>query len=82
MRTLGREAYVGRDDVHFRMTMQSDNTPPDRYPVYPNVTFPIYSLGDRLEIPELAAVFERDFWDSMGRELGAAQGTLALKNVE
>ena len=44
--------------------------------------FPRYSLGDAAEVPTIAAIFERDFWHSLGRDVGKAQGTFIIKTSQ
>ena len=38
--------------------------------------FPIYSLRGPEEIESIVSLFERDFWNHLGREIGEQQGIL------
>ena len=45
-----------------------------------SIKFPRYSLDDPDEIPTLLALFERDFWNSFGKDISAEQqGTLVIR---
>ena len=44
-----------------------------------SVAFPKYSLGHSEDIPNLLAVFERDFWNSFRKEFAGDQGLLAIE---
>ena len=44
-----------------------------------SITFPRYSLIDPDEIPTLMALFERDFWNYMAKDISVAQGTLEIQ---
>lgn len=41
--------------------------------------FPRYALGDSDNIPELLALFERDFWNFMGKDIGPEENNLRIK---
>ena len=41
--------------------------------------FPKYSLGDPDEIPDLLKSFHRDFWNSLGKDVGVEQGTFSIR---
>ena len=45
------------------------------------IEFPRYTLGDSDEIPRLSALFERDFWNSFGADIGSAQGEVIAKGL-
>ena len=38
-----------------------------------------YPLGDSDDIPELLALFERDFWNSLGEDIGPDENNLRIK---
>lgn len=42
--------------------------------------FPRYSLGDPSSIPDLLALFDRDFWNSLGEDGGAAEPTFTIQD--
>lgn len=46
-----------------------------------DLRFPTYSFGDIEGLPGLAALFEADFWNSLGRDIGAAQGSLVIQKT-
>ena len=46
-----------------------------------SITFPRYSLIDPDEIPTLMALFERDFWNYMAKDISVAQGTLEIQKA-
>ncbi|MYF24533.1 MAG: ATP-binding protein [Nitrospira sp. SB0678_bin_10] len=46
-----------------------------------SIKFPRYSLDDPDEIPSLLALFERDFWNSLDKDLSTAQGTLEIQKA-
>ena len=41
---------------------------------------PRYSLGEREDIPELTSLFERDFWNSVGKDVPQGQHSFAINN--
>ena len=43
-----------------------------------SIKFPQYSLGDRDEIPKLLALFRRDLWNSLGKDIGTEEGVLRV----
>ena len=43
------------------------------------IEFPRYTLGDSDEIPRLSALFERDFWNSLGKDVGVEKGTFSIR---
>ena len=44
------------------------------------ILFPRYSLGDPDEILNLLASFHRDFWNSLGSDVGAAEGKFSIQD--
>ena len=42
--------------------------------------FPRYSLGNTDEVVRLLNLFERDFWNSFGKDIGADEGVLKIEN--
>ena len=44
-----------------------------------STTFPRYPLGDRDDIPERLALFERDFWNSLGQDIGPDENNLRIE---
>ncbi len=46
-----------------------------------SIKFPGYSLGDPDEIPRLLALFERDFWNYMAKDISTGQGILEIQKV-
>ena len=44
-----------------------------------SITFPRYSLIDPDEIPPLMALFERDFWNYMAKDISVGQGFLEIQ---
>ena len=44
------------------------------------IEFPRYTLGDSDEIPRLSALFERDFWNSFGKDVGVEEGTFTIQD--
>ena len=42
--------------------------------------FPRYALGDLDDFSQLVALFERDFWHSIGKDIGSRQGTLIIQS--
>lgn len=46
-----------------------------------SIKFPRYSLDDPDEIPSLLALFERDFWNSLDKDLSNEQGTLEIQKA-
>ena len=44
------------------------------------IKFPRYSLGEIDEIILLLNLFERDFWNSFGKEIGANEGMLSIEH--
>ena len=43
-----------------------------------SIVFPRYSLGDSSSVPDLLALFDRDFWDSLGEDRAAAETTFTI----
>ena len=44
------------------------------------ILFPRYSLGDPDEILNLLASFHRDFWNSLGSDVGAEEGKFSIQD--
>lgn len=66
VKSMGENIPVGHDKVEkFGEIQQS-------------LIFPRYSFVDSMEISFLAAVFETDFWHSLGRDVGRLQGKLMV----
>lgn len=70
IRVLGGNVQVNRDGWYDSSgTLQLGST-----------KFPRYSLDDPDEIPTLLALFERDFWNSFGKDISAEQpSTLVIR---
>ena len=46
--------------------------------VQPGIRFPLYSLGSASDIGTLCELFERDFWNAMGKDCAAQQGNIRI----
>ena len=44
------------------------------------ITFPRYLLGNADEIPDLLILFHRDFWNSLGLDVGAEKSTFSIQD--
>ena len=45
-----------------------------------SIVFPRYSLGDSSSVPDLLALFDRDFWDSLGEDRGGEETTFTIQD--
>ena len=43
-----------------------------------SIVFPRYSLGDSSSVSDLLALFDRDFWDSLGEDRGGEETTFTI----
>ena len=69
LRVLGGNVQVNRDGWYDSSgTLQPGS-----------IKFPRYSLDDLDAIPELLALFERDFWNSLDKDFSTVQGTLEIQ---
>ena len=69
IRTVGRTVSITRGGAYLALgTLQPGST----------TLFPRYSLGDRDEIPKLLALFRRDLWNSLGKDIGTEEGVLRV----
>jgi hypothetical protein len=77
--------YAAMIEIHVRgctAILKRDHYGPHRSEAIEpsSIKFPLYPLGDPDEIPRILNLFDRDFWNSLGKDVGAEEGALAIEN--
>ena len=81
IRHLGGTVRVGDDDPLSQAMFSGISGLRDEYPPLSNIVFPRYPLNNPDDISRLLALFRRDFWDSLGKDIGVEQNTLTIRRI-
>ena len=78
--TLGNTAiHIGRDGSRSRAMFSGIRHLENLFPKLFDLKFPRYPLGDSDEIPKLLAWFYRDFWNSLGKDVGSEESVFRIE---
>ena len=79
IRTLGAQILVGHNNIFSQARFAGASGLRETYPRLSNLMFPRYLLNSPDEISKLLALFERDFWNSLGKDVGTEEGTFSIE---
>ena len=78
---LGGIVLVGYNDVHSQAMFSGISGLRDNYSPLSNIMFPRYPLNNPDDISRLLALFCRDFWNSLGKDIEIAENTLTIRRI-
>lgn len=78
---LGGTVLVGYNNVYSQAMFSGIGGLRDNYPPLSSIVFPRYPLNNPDDISRLLALFYRDFWNSLGKDIGVEENTLTIGRV-
>ena len=78
IRTLGFPVFAGNNNTLFKAKVSGAGDLEGYFSKLSDLKFPRYSLGDTDEIPNLLALFHRDFWHSLREDVGSEELTFGI----